>query len=476
MSDGNNSVTEHFLTVVNDNIKCKKIYDNYLGVTFIIKQGDAFSESDLNTSEEVDCPYIRRVDKISMMNDECTLLYKSDCEKTLKNVLYDSIIECRNFDESILLKYFVNLLTGLNHLHSSGVVCGSLCLDTIVLTKDDFLSILILPNLPTGKEQLSYAAPEVLNGAKPTFKSDIWSLGVVLYVLYTKELPFVSFSREGLVKEIASNNHDSFIDSMKFPTDSYTIKDIIQVMLHTSEDCRPSAQELMNIRLVRDYMETNVVKSDDDESTNNKLDLIFMIDGTEGNEEYIELVRNEIASCYNTLVDNYNFSVRMGYVVYRDPVDDPSTENTYCDMSSKYEKVISALSMESAYGGGDPSEDVAGGYEIILNKLKIRENAKVFIVHITNVPAHGFGRYNNQHPEERSRTETLSNEIGARGYTIIVPVLCVDVGEFVEALKASRTKNKLPATIIKVAVKREVEMVSMSLERMEHEIEGIVAK
>jgi serine/threonine protein kinase len=51
---------------------------------------------------------------------------------------------------------------------------------------------------------LMYCSPEIILG-KPHFKAtDIWSLGIVLYVLLTNRMPFVTMDRRETSKNIVS--------------------------------------------------------------------------------------------------------------------------------------------------------------------------------------------------------------------------------------------------------------------------------
>ena len=41
---------------------------------------------------------------------------------------------------------------------------------------------------------VDYVAPEIVNGEEPTFASDLWSLGVILFQIFTGKMPFKSDS------------------------------------------------------------------------------------------------------------------------------------------------------------------------------------------------------------------------------------------------------------------------------------------
>ena len=122
-------------------------------------------------------------------------------------------LDKRNFkvSENRAREIIHSLTTALYYLHSYGIVHRDIKLDNILMTDDsdqskaklvDFgLSKMIGPKEsctePFGT--FGYAAPEVLRG-KPYDKAiDIWSLGVVLYILLTGRAPF----EEGSEKRIA---------------------------------------------------------------------------------------------------------------------------------------------------------------------------------------------------------------------------------------------------------------------------------
>lgn len=76
----------------------------------------------------------------------------------------------------VLLKYMV---LGLKALHEKMIVSGRICMDNIFLCN---LSLVRLGwNLTDGQIPIKSQSPEVLREERPTYASDIFSLGTILY-------------------------------------------------------------------------------------------------------------------------------------------------------------------------------------------------------------------------------------------------------------------------------------------------------
>ena len=119
--------------------------------------------------------------------------------------LFDKIVTAKKFDEPTARKYFHQLVAGVSYCHSQGIAHRDLKPENLLLDANDMLKIsdFGLSNLQRGgvdgQGQLlqtvcgtpNYVAPEVLkergyNG----IIADLWSCGVVLFVMMAGYLPF----------------------------------------------------------------------------------------------------------------------------------------------------------------------------------------------------------------------------------------------------------------------------------------------
>ena len=95
----------------------------------------------------------------------------------------------------------------------------------------------------TQKGTFHYMAPEILNGQKYNKKVDIWSLGCILYELFTLDYCFDCTNIFGAMKNITNSNHG------EIDTNIYSIEwqNIIDLLLKDNSDERPEIDEVINM-------------------------------------------------------------------------------------------------------------------------------------------------------------------------------------------------------------------------------------
>ena len=126
--------------------------------------------------------------------------------------LFLHIVNNKRLDDKQSSFYFFQLINGLNYLHINNIVHRDLKPENLLLGKGKILKIIDFGlsnysfdnqylNTPCGSP--SYASPEMIKGKKYNgFISDIWSCGVILYVMLCGYLPFDGFNNNDLFKKI----------------------------------------------------------------------------------------------------------------------------------------------------------------------------------------------------------------------------------------------------------------------------------
>ena len=91
-----------------------------------------------------------------------------------------------------------------------------------------------------------YMSPESCQSQPYTAKSDVWSLGIILYELCTLKHAFTADNLLGLVFKIVSDKHEPI-----GPNYSDELKGLIDNLLEKDPSKRPSVREILKMPLIR---------------------------------------------------------------------------------------------------------------------------------------------------------------------------------------------------------------------------------
>ena len=110
------------------------------------------------------------------------------------------------------------LLSAISHIHSLGIVHRDLKPDNILFEKEDITSDIKIIDFGVSRQSYTknddltsivgtpyYVAPEVLSG-KYDKKVDVWSIGIIMYVLLTGRPPFNGSSKSELFEKIKTKD------------------------------------------------------------------------------------------------------------------------------------------------------------------------------------------------------------------------------------------------------------------------------
>ena len=170
--------------------------------------------------------------------------------------VFDKLESVGTFTERYAARIMKFLLSGLAYLHSRHVVHRDIKPENLLLVNgnsfDEFSIKIIDFNVATRKESskltgvtgtTDYMAPEVFRGVYDE-KCDIWSSGVILYMLVSGCLPFPCPTEEEAERNICNAK-------FSFPTEffgkvSKECKDLIKKLLEKNQNKRPSALEALS--------------------------------------------------------------------------------------------------------------------------------------------------------------------------------------------------------------------------------------
>jgi len=111
---------------------------------------------------------------------------------------------------------------GLNYAHKMGIIHTRIKPSNIFISENNEIKITdfaipefsttIKKQKSTNLKNISYASPEQVSNKEIDFRSDIYSVGVVLFELLTRENPFYNMDKQKLINKII-NNKPPFITS-----------------------------------------------------------------------------------------------------------------------------------------------------------------------------------------------------------------------------------------------------------------------
>ncbi|CBY22026.1 unnamed protein product [Oikopleura dioica] len=151
---------------------------------------------------------------------------------------------------------FSQIVSGLAFMHKTKIMHRDLKPQNIFLTKHGYIKIGDLgiakftSTHATGTQTMvgtaTYVAPEVCDSQKYGMKSDIWSLGCVLYEMCALERAFGGHNAIAIIKKISEANYKKLKEDLPYST---ILRRLINSLLQKNPRERPSADELDEIHL-----------------------------------------------------------------------------------------------------------------------------------------------------------------------------------------------------------------------------------
>ncbi len=204
------------------------------------------------------------------------------------------------FNEEDIWKIFIQLVKGLKSLHDMGIMHRDIKSSNIFLFTDktaklgDLNVCKILSNDILGHTQAgtpAYAAPEVWMERPYGLKSDIWSLGCVLYEMVTLRCPFREDNMVKLYNKVLVGEYKKIPNNF-----SEDLNWIIEHMINSDINKRFSCDEILNCEIVKKYLDQYMNK-------NIKCYSEKRINGYKINKKNSNNVSNKSYSKYNSIIN-----------------------------------------------------------------------------------------------------------------------------------------------------------------------------
>ena len=178
------------------------------------------------------------------------------------------------FEEKTIWSIFIQMVKGLNELHKRKIIHRDLKSANIFLMKNGICKLgdlnvaKVVENglLRTQTGTPYFASPEIWEDKPYSFKSDIWSIGCILYQMSALKMPFQGKN----IKEVYYNLKNIIIPPLP---DIYSpdLMYMIKKLLKLNPEERPSTQEILEDEIIKNKMK--MISENDNDLIDISLDI-----------------------------------------------------------------------------------------------------------------------------------------------------------------------------------------------------------
>ncbi|KAM6974427.1 death-associated protein kinase 2 isoform 2-T2 [Tautogolabrus adspersus] len=184
--------------------------------------------------------------------------------------LFDFIAGKENLLESEAIEFMKQILEALRFMHAKNIVHLDLKPENMMLSDKSSHPIVKLidfglaQRLRQGEEYRStsgtpqYIAPEVINSEPLSTATDMWSIGVITYILLSGLSPFQDHTDEDTLRNIIAMNYE--FEDRYFSTTSSMAKEFIQKLLVKDPRERMTADESLLHSWIKPITRTQATK------------------------------------------------------------------------------------------------------------------------------------------------------------------------------------------------------------------------
>jgi len=216
----------------------------------------------------LDHPNIGTIHEIDEAEGECFISMAYIKGKSVKELIKE-----KEFSIEEILKIAIQIAEGLNAAHKKDIVHRDIKSDNIMLTDEGLVKIMDfglaklkgvckVTKAGTTLGTVSYMSPEQARGEEVDHRTDIWSLGVVLYEMLTGQLPFKAEYEQAVVYSILNEEPKPItVLRSELPTE---LEQIVNKALSKNPDSRyQNAKDiLVDFKKLRKELESQTLKKE----------------------------------------------------------------------------------------------------------------------------------------------------------------------------------------------------------------------
>ncbi|KAJ8949326.1 hypothetical protein NQ314_008246 [Rhamnusium bicolor] len=210
--------------------------------------------TEINILQSLSHPFVIHMEEIVETQDEVFFVL----EYMKGGELNNRILSAVPLTESNIKCLFYQIVLAVQFLHTNGITHRDLKPENVLLFSDDVETLVKVSDFGLSKVTdgedlmttvcgtLQYIAPEILDARIPEYDKqvDVWSLGVILFYMLSKNLPFKSPDRGILCKLIISGSYN--MDELSWSGISHLARDLIKRMLTVDPQQRITISAILN--------------------------------------------------------------------------------------------------------------------------------------------------------------------------------------------------------------------------------------